>query len=144
MEFSKETIQELIQQRVATLFSTGENNCAMTVLRVYSEIFETPVDAQVIDAAWCMPGAGGVKHLCGLVGGAVMFVGVWGAQQELHRKALSPITRALNGAIQEQFGSLDCRDLRREKGCSALASEFLNFTVPILASEFESVIRSGA
>ena len=144
MNFTTGTIEALVQQRVATLFSTGENNCAMTVLRVYSEVFETPIDDQVIDAAWCMPGAGGVKHLCGLVGGAVMFVGVWGAQQGLHRKALSPITRTLNGAIQAKFGSLDCRDLRREEGCSALASEFLNFTIPILASALENVTHSVA
>ena len=138
MTFDAKTIEKLIEQRIETLFLTGENNCAMAVLRVLSEVFETPIEAQVIDAAQCMPGAGGVKHLCGLVAGALMFVGVWGAQQGLHRRALSPITRGLSEAIQQKFGSLDCRDLRREEGCGTLAVEFLTLTIPILASGLEA------
>ena len=90
MTLDENTIENLVRQRIDTLFSTGENNCAMTVLRVYGEVFETPVDAQVIDAAWCMPGAGGVKHLCGLVGGAVMFVGVWGRAARTASQSAQP------------------------------------------------------
>jgi len=126
------TMETLVQQRVATYFVTGENNCAMTVLRVLAEVFETPVAQPVIDAAQCMPGAGGVDHLCGLVSGALMFVGVWGGQQGLHRSALRPITSSFSQAVQERFGSLMCGDLRPADGCGPLAVAFLTFAVSYL------------
>lgn len=121
-----------VQQRVTTYFLTGDNNCAMTVLRVLSETFQTPVAQQVIDAAQCMPGAGGVDHLCGLVSGALMFVGVWGGQQGVHRQTLRPLTSDLSRAIQERFGSLMCSELRLVEGCGPLAVAFLTFTIPYL------------
>ena len=122
-------METFVQQRVAAYFVTGDNNCAMTVLRVLAETFETPVAQPVIDAAQCMPGAGGVEHLCGLISGALMFVGVWGAQQGLHRQTLRPLTSGFSQAVQERFGSLMCSDLRPVEGCGPLAVAFLTFTI---------------
>jgi C_GCAxxG_C_C family probable redox protein len=127
-----ENMETFVQLRVAAYFVTGDNNCAMTVLRVLSEAFQTPVTQQVIDAAQCMPGAGGVDHLCGLISGVLMFVGVWGAQQGLHRQTLRPLTSNFSRAIQERFGSLMCSDLRLVEGCGPLAVAFLTFTIPYL------------
>ncbi|HOU15098.1 MAG TPA: C-GCAxxG-C-C family (seleno)protein [Anaerolineae bacterium] len=127
-------MEALIKQRVAAYFISGDNNCAMTVLRVLAEVFDTPVAQPVIDAAQCMPGAGGVEHLCGLVSGVLMFVGVWGGQQGLHRQKLRPLTVNLSQAIQERFGSLMCRDLRPAEGCGPLAVAFLTFVIPYLES----------
>ncbi|MFN2283730.1 MAG: C-GCAxxG-C-C family (seleno)protein [Anaerolineae bacterium] len=132
-----ENMETLVQQRVATYFVTGENNCAMTVLRVLSEAFQTPVTQQVIDAAQCMPGAGGVDHLCGLISGALMFVGVWGAEQGLHRQTLQPLTSDFSRAIQERFGSLMCSDLRSVEGCGPLAVAFLTFTLRFLETRLD-------
>lgn len=131
---SNSTTETLVQQRVATYFVTGENNCAMTVLRVLGEVFEMPVTQPVIDAAQCMPGAGGVDHLCGLVAGALMFVGVWGGQQGLHRAVLRPVTSGFSQAVAERFGSLMCSDLRPADGCGPLAVAFLTFAIPYLES----------
>ncbi len=128
------TMETLIEQRVAAYFVSGENNCAMTVLRVLTEVFETPVAQPVIDAAQCMPGAGGVDHLCGLVSGALMFVGVWGGQHGLHRSVLRPVTSGFSQAVRERFGSLMCSDLRLADGCGPLAVAFLTFTIPYLRS----------
>ena len=127
-------IETLVQQRAATYFVTGENNCAMTVLRVLSEVFETPVAQPVIDAAQCMPGVGGIDHLCGLISGALMFVGVWGGQQGLHRQTLRPLTSSFSQAVTERFGSLMCSDLRPADGCGPLAVAFLTFAIPYLGS----------
>jgi len=134
MMTNDKSMETLVQQRVATYFVTGDNNCAMTVLRVLSEVFETPLAQPVIDAAQCMPGAGGVDHLCGLVAGALMFVGVWGGQQGLHRSVLRPVTSGLSQAVAERFGSLMCGDLRPADGCGPLAVTFLTFAIPYLES----------
>jgi hypothetical protein len=132
-----ENMETFVQQRVATDFVTGDNNCAMTVLRVLSEAFQTPVTQQVIDAAQCMPGAGGVDHLCGLISGVLMFVGVWGAQQGLHRQTLRPLTSDFSRATKERFGSLMCSDLRPVEGCGPLAVAFLTFALRFLETRLD-------
>lgn len=134
-------LETFVQQRVTTYFTSGDNNCAMTVLRVLSETFETPVAQQVIDAAQCMPGAGGVDHLCGLVSGALMFVGVWGAQNGLHRQTLRPLTSSFSQAVEERFGSLMCSELRPAAGCGPLAVAFLTFTIPYLESHLPQTTK---
>ena len=48
--------QTIIEQRVQTYFATGENNCAMTVLKVLSELFDVPVEGQVVEAAQAVVG----------------------------------------------------------------------------------------
>jgi C_GCAxxG_C_C family probable redox protein len=136
-------MEPFVQQRVASYFVTGDNNCAMTVLRVLAEVFETPVTQQVIDAAQCLPGAGGVDHLCGLVSGALMFVGVWGGQQGLHRQLLRPLTSNFSQAVREHFGSLMCSDLRRTEGCGPLAVAFLTFTISYLKTRLNVEMLVG-
>ncbi len=138
-----QNMQTLVQQCVATYFVSGDNNCAMTVLRVLSEVFETPVAPQVIDAAQCMPGAGGVDHLCGLISGALMFVGVWGGQHGLHRQVLRPLTSGFSQAVQERFGSLMCSNLRPAEGCGPLAVAFLTFAISYLENRLtvEALVR---
>ena len=136
-------METLVQQRVAAYFVTGENNCAMTVLRVLAEVFKTPLAQPVIDAAQCMPGAGGVDHLCGLVSGALMFVGVWGGQQGLHRSVLRPVTSGFSQAVAERFGSLMCSDLRPADGCGPLAVAFLTFAIPYLDSRLNVEALTG-
>jgi C_GCAxxG_C_C family probable redox protein len=135
--------ETVVQQRVNAYFVTGENNCAMTVLRVLAEEFETPIAQPVIDAAQCMPGAGGIDHLCGLVSGALMFIGVWGGQQGLHRQTLRPLTSNFSQAVTERFGSLMCSDLRPADGCGPLAVAFLTFTIAYLESRLnvEALMR---
>lgn len=127
----------LVQQRVQEYFVSGENNCAMTMLKVLAEVFETPIDSQVVDAAQVMPGAGGVEGLCGLVSGVLMFIGAWGGHQSLHRSVLSPMSKRFSSGIQEHFGSLYCRDLRN--GCDELAVKVLNFAIPLLQEEMTKV-----
>ncbi|MBN2392454.1 MAG: C-GCAxxG-C-C family protein [Anaerolineae bacterium] len=131
-------MEAFVQQSVSTYFVTGENNCAMTVLRVLAEVFETSVAQPVIDAAQCMPGAGGIDHLCGLISGALMFVGVWGGQQGLHRQTLRPLTSSFSQAVTERFGSLMCSDLRPADGCGPLAVAFLTFAIPYLESRLNA------
>ncbi len=136
-------METLVKERVATYFVSGDNNCAMTVLRVLSEVFETPVAQPVINAAQCMPGAGGVDHLCGLISGALMFVGVWGGQQGLHRSVLRPVTSGFSQAVQERFSSLMCSDLRPADGCGPLAVAFLTFAIPYLGSRLNVEAWTG-
>lgn len=126
-------IEDVIQTRVRQYFVEGDNNCAMTVMRVLGEVLETPITPEVIAAAGVMPGAGGVEGLCGLFSGALMFLGVWGGQRGYHRSQLKPISQRFMLEAEAHFGSTLCSQLRPETGsCSALAEEFLCFAIPFL------------
>ncbi len=130
-----------IRQRVNEYFVYGDNNCAMSVLQILGECFDTPINADVVGAAQCMPGAGGAGKLCGLVSGVLMFVGVWGKRQGIHRAQLAPITSRFMDVVQQQFGSTDCDALRRDGGCMPLAVEIPALTIPVLREEMEDVGR---
>lgn len=122
-----------IHERVQRYFVKGDNNCAMTVLRVLGEVFETPIPPDVIAAAGVMPGAGGVDGLCGLFSGTLMFLGVWGARQGRRRSSVKPMSQDFMRQATLHFGSSLCCDLRSdEDGCEDLAERFLTFAIPHL------------
>jgi C_GCAxxG_C_C family probable redox protein len=102
----------------------------MTTLKVLTDTFEIPLHPQVLDAAQVVHGAGGTGGLCGLVTGALMFVGLWGAKHHIPRAQLSPLTRGMMTEIRERFGSTQCEVL--ENDCSKLAVEMLGFLIPYL------------
>lgn len=130
--------QTLIRRRVATYFVSGDNNCAMTMLRVLAEIFDVPLAPSVVDAAQCMPGAGGVGGLCGLVSGVLMFIGVWAGHHGLHRRAVRSVSEGISEGVRQRFGSLHCDDLRND--CGALAVRVLDFAVLYLEPRFAALL----
>lgn len=135
---------EQIRQRVQEYFVDGDNNCAMTALKLLSEVFDTPVDPEVVHAANCMPGAGGVGGLCGLVSGVLMFIGVWGGRRGLHRRVLAPVSKGFTEAVQQRFGSDCCRDLKPAdgNGCAKLAEEMLEFAIGYLTEQLGTLEKA--
>ena len=129
-----------IQQRVGEYFVSGENNCAMTMIKILAEVFDVSLDAQVVHAAQAMPGAGGVGDLCGLVSGVLMFVGLWGGHHGLHRSVLRPMSQGFSEGGKECFGSILCRDLQGE--CGLLAVGVLDFAIPYLRDEMNKVLEN--
>ena len=121
---------EWLQEQVRLYFTSGKYNCTMTTLKVLTEVFEVPLHPQVLDAARMAPGAGGTGGLCGLATGALMFVGLWSAQQRIPRDRLRPLTQGMMAEIRERFGSMQCEVL--EGDCSQLAVEMLDFLIPYL------------
>ena len=121
---------EWLQEQVRLYFTSGRYNCAMTTLKVLTEVFEVPLHPQVLDAARMAPGAGGTGGLCGLVTGALMFVGLWSAQHRIPRDRLRPLTQGMMAEIRERFGSVRCEVL--ENDCSKLTFEMLSFLIPHL------------
>ena len=119
-----------LQEQVRLYFTSGKYNCTMTTLKVLTEVFEVPLHPQVLDAARMAPGAGGTGGLCGLVTGALMFVGLWDAQHRIPRDQLWPLTQGMMAEIRERFGSVQCEVL--ENDCSKLTFEMLSFLIPYL------------
>ena len=106
------SMKEYIKNRVHELYWNDNINCARTAIICLSELFETAVEQQTICSAVGLHGAGGYRAQCGLVEGALMFIGIY-----LHKmgKTEDEIVSAcynFASAFEKIFGSLRCFELR--------------------------------
>lgn len=105
-------LRQLVYERVHEYYWEHDWNCAVTTLRILSEVLEVPLDQQILEAALGMHGAGGYRAQCGLVEGALMFMGVGGKAQGLDDARVAKGCCDFAERFETQFGSLLCRDLR--------------------------------
>ncbi|RPI79961.1 MAG: C_GCAxxG_C_C family protein [Desulfobacteraceae bacterium] len=103
---------EWIQSLVSKYYRQDDLNCATTTLKVLAEKFNIPLQQQVIDAALAMHGAGKYGTQCGLVEGALMFMGIYGRVNHIPDQTIVDICREFAGKFEIQFKSLQCRILR--------------------------------
>lgn len=118
-------------------------NCAVTTLCILAEAFDVALDQQVLNAAVGMHGAGGYRAQCGLVEGALMFIGILGEARELSDDEVVKMCYNLAEAFEGRFGSLLCRDLRPEGFkpnnpphlCEELTCSAIRFAIHFIAQE---------
>lgn len=122
-----------------------DDNCAVTTLSIASHLFKTPLKPQVIEAALGMWGAGGYRAQCGLVEGALMFIGVLGSRLGLNRNEISEICKKFAENFEGEFGSLTCKELRPQGFapdnpphiCEDLSKRAIGFTTHFVANAFQ-------
>ena len=106
--------QTLVQQRVHEYYWRDDANCATTTLKVLSEKFGVEVCDQAMDAALGMHGAGGYRAQCGLVEGALMFLGIAGRARGIPGEEIIDACKDFARQFEGRFGSLSCAVLRPE------------------------------
>ena len=106
--------QTLVQQRVHEYYWRDDANCATTTLKILSERFGVEVCDQVMDAALGMHGAGGYRAQCGLVEGALMFIGIAGRARGILEERIVDACKDFAQQFEGRFGSLLCAVLRPE------------------------------
>ncbi|WP_425802349.1 C-GCAxxG-C-C family protein [Desulfitobacterium sp. Sab5] len=104
--------QELIDQKVHELYWKEDVNCITASLLTLSQIFNINLYFQLLDAATGIPGAGRYGAQCGLVGSAIMLIGILGKTKGLDHEEIVTICNEFSRGFEKQFGSLNCRDLR--------------------------------
>lgn len=87
-------------------------NCAITTLTCLSALFEVKLEPQTLHSALGLHGAGGFRAQCGLVEGALMFIGIYLSGLGKSRETIVSSCYAYAEAFSEQFGSLRCCELR--------------------------------
>jgi len=107
-------IKKLIDERVHSYYWDEDLNCATTMLKILAEIFDVSLSKQVLDAAVGMHGAGYFQAQCGLVEGALMFLGIYGKEQGLSEEEIVDNCYYFASKFEEQFESLVCKELRPE------------------------------
>jgi C_GCAxxG_C_C family probable redox protein len=130
-------MNEFVKLRVARYYWEDNINCAATTLNILAEHFDVRLHPQVLNAALGMHGAGEYGAQCGLVEGALMFLGIVGKEKGLANEAVVAACREFAGAFQQRFGSLNCAVLRpqgfREENpphlCEPLTCKAIEFSL---------------
>lgn len=103
---------QTIKEHVHTCYWEKDLNCASTMLLYLETFFEVPLEKQTLQAAIGMHGAGGFRSQCGLVEGALMFLGIFFSQKGQTSAGISNLCYRYAEAFTKEFSSLECRDLR--------------------------------
>jgi len=104
-------MQNLINERVHEYYWKQDLNCAITTLNILSELFCVEIHPQVIEAAFGL-NAGRRGTQCGLVEGALLFIGIYGGQQQFDNSKVQKLCRSFSEEFQQNFASLLCKELR--------------------------------
>jgi C_GCAxxG_C_C family probable redox protein len=104
--------EDFVQTRVARYYWRDDINCATTTLKILSEHFDFALSEQVIDGAVGMHGAGEYGAQCGLVEGALMFLGIMGRSRAIPDNDIISACRAFAEGFEKRFKSLSCAILR--------------------------------
>ncbi|OOM74118.1 C-GCAxxG-C-C family protein [Clostridium sp. BL-8] len=104
--------RDIINERVNKYYWEDDLNCATTVLKTLGSIYKIELESQIIDSAIGMHGAGKFGAQCGLVEGALMFIGIWGRKLRCDNKRIVEYCYNFADNFQSNFGSLICRELR--------------------------------
>lgn len=107
----KTLIKTLIDARVHDYYWNEDLSCAITTLKILSEIFHCELHPQVIEAAYGL-NAGRLGSQCGLVEGALMFIGVYAQQKSTDSKKNAELCHKYSSDFQEKFGNILCKELR--------------------------------
>lgn len=94
------------------LYHDKDYNCAITTLICLGKEFGVEIDQQVLDSAICLNGGGRFRSQCGLVEGALMFIGIYATALGMKKKDMMKIAYGFCEGFTARFGSLLCRDLR--------------------------------
>ena len=103
--------QVFINERVHAYYWKEDFSCIITTLKVLSEIFHVEFHPQVLEAAYGL-NAGRLGSQCGLVEGALMFIGIYGQQKALTSQEITQLGRNFSSDFQQKFGSVLCKELR--------------------------------
>ena len=132
---------KFIQKRVKNYYWNEDINCATASLKIFSEKFEIPLSDQVLNAALGMHGAGGYGAQCGLVEGALMFIGILGRDLNIPDDQIVTACSEFADQFENRFKSLLCNILRPESFaldnpphlCEEFTCEAIEFSIDFIS-----------
>ena len=141
-------LEEFVRQRVKKYYWEDDVNCATTTLKILSEKFGVELTQQVLDSALGMHGAGHYGAQCGLVEGALMFLGIIGRARGIPDSKITEACQMFARQFEQRFSSLLCRILRPEGFhpdnpphlCEALSCDAIGFSIEFV----QNVLRQRA
>ena len=104
-------MRELINVRVHDCYWNEDFSCAVTTLKILSELYNQELHPQLIKATFGLnAGRSGLE--CGLVEGTLLFIGVYGSENGINKEKITNLCHKFCSEFQICFGSLSCKELR--------------------------------
>jgi len=103
---------KLILEKITLYHHQQKNNCAQTTLKILSEVFNVDINPQVISSACGLNGGGRYGAQCGLLEGALMFLGIKTCIDNKDKKYINKTCYNYTDKFKSNFESLLCSDLR--------------------------------
>lgn len=133
-----------IKQTVQDYYHNKNFNCSTTMLLSLGRQFEIKLEQQVVDSAIGMHGAGKYRAQCGLVEGALLFIGIYGRHLKIKDKDIVKLCYIFAEGFEKKFTSLSCRDLRPggfneddpEHLCETLTVDAIEWTINYITNNF--------
>lgn len=133
--------ETFIQSKVKEYYWHEDINCASTTLKILAEHYDVKLDAQILDCAIGMHGAGEYGAQCGLVEGVLMFLGIYGRQRNIAKEDIVMYCNEFAKQFEKNFNSLQCSDLRPEGFaldnpphlCEPLTQSSLQFSIEYIS-----------
>jgi C_GCAxxG_C_C family probable redox protein len=133
---------EFVKERVSKYYWKDNRNCAITTLNILSEYFGIVLNNQIIDSAIGMHGAGEYGAQCGLVEGSLMFIGIFGKENDIPDNIIVNSCREFAKQFEHKFNSLQCSILRPEGFhrdnpphiCESLTCKAVDFSINFVST----------
>lgn len=106
--------KDFIKDNVHEYYWHEDINCATTMIKTLSKHFDIKINQQLIDSAIGMHGAGAYGAQCGLVEGSLMFLGIYGREQNMTSEEIVNMCNSFAKLFEERYTSLLCSTLRPE------------------------------
>ncbi|WP_457570976.1 C-GCAxxG-C-C family (seleno)protein [Desulfovulcanus sp.] len=134
--------EEFVKIRVSKYYWNDDINCVTTTLKILSEVFEIKLNKQIIDAAIGMHGAGEYGAQCGLVEGTLLFLGIFGRENNIPDNIIVDYCREFANQFENEFKSLQCSILRPESFhpdnlphlCEPLTCKAVEFSINFISA----------
>lgn len=138
----EQSIVAFVTDRVKEYAWKQDLNCAQTTLLVLSEKFIIELNPQIIDGSSGLNGAGQYRAQCGLVEGALIFIGIYLRSQKKEKQEIQTMCKTYAQSFENKFGSLSCSQLRPNGFnltdpphlCSDLTEQTLLFAIDFISS----------
>ena len=133
-----------IAEMVRACYWDRDINCARTPLYCMRRLFDLPLDPQLDHAAIGLNGAGRMGCQCGLLEGALLFLGIHASSLGKTEKEVCAVCGRYTAAFQKHFGGIDCRMLRPggfQKGDPPHLCEGLTVEAVRLLHDFVAALR---
>lgn len=141
----------LINDRVEWYYWKENLNCAVTALKILSELFRMELHPQVIEGTFGL-NAGRLGSQCGLVEGTLLFIGIYGSQKGMGQAKIIDLCHEFASGFARHYRSLVCSELRpqgfRQDNpphlCEQLTKLAVAFSVEFIVKEMKGdIVEEG-
>lgn len=141
-------MQKLINARVHDYYWNEDFSCAVTTLKILSELYYPELHPQIIEAVFGL-NAGRCGFQCGLVEGTLLFIGVYGSHNSMNKEKITDLCHQFCNEFQACFGSLLCKELRPQGFgpdnpphlCESITKKAVRFSADFIYENIKSKTR---